>query len=278
MIDECYILKEPEVQTTSMVFNSPHSGRSYSESFLKNSLLKKPEIRASEDAYVDDLFSSVTEFGAPLLTAVAPRAFVDLNRQADELDSAIIQGVNKNILNSRVLSGLGVIPRIVSKGNNIQSGKMTIEQANLRLDKSYFPYHYKLKKLLDQTKLEFGKVILIDCHSMLMRSTHSLRSSDGKSPNIVLGNRFGSSCSSDIMEQIKSSFEDAGFRVSQNIPFSGAYILKNYGRPSINEHAVQIEIDRGLYLNEKLVEKSDKYYDLKYKLKTVIRDIVSIGK
>jgi N-formylglutamate amidohydrolase len=91
MIDECYILKEPEVQTTSMVFNSPHSGRSYSESFLKNSLLKKPEIRASEDAYVDDLFSSVTEFGAPLLTAVAPRAFVDLNRQADELDSAIIQ-------------------------------------------------------------------------------------------------------------------------------------------------------------------------------------------
>ena len=278
MIDECYILKEPEVQTTSMVFNSPHSGRSYSESFLKNSLLKKPEIRASEDAYVDDLFSSVTEFGAPLLTAVAPRAFVDLNRQADELDSAIIQGVNKNILNSRVLSGLGVIPRIVSKGNNIQSGKMTIEQANLRLDKSYFPYHYKLKKLLDQTKLEFGKVILIDCHSMPMRSTNSLRSSDGKSPNIVLGNRFGSSCSSDIMEQIKSSFEDAGFRVSQNIPFSGAYILKNYGRPSINEHAVQIEIDRGLYLNEKLVEKSDKYYDLKYKLKTVIRDIVSIGK
>ncbi|MDA9308654.1 N-formylglutamate amidohydrolase [Amylibacter sp.] len=278
MIDECYILKEPEVQTTSMVFNSPHSGRSYSESFLKNSLLKKPEIRTSEDAYVDDLFSSVTEFGAPLLTAVAPRAFVDLNRQADELDSAIIQGVNKNILNSRVLSGLGVIPRIVSKGNNIQSGKMTIEQANLRLDKSYFPYHYKLKKLLDQTKLEFGKVILIDCHSMPMRSTHSLRSSDGKSPNIVLGNRFGSSCSSDIMEQIKSSFEDAGFRVSQNIPFSGAYILKNYGRPSINQHAIQIEIDRGLYLNEKLVEKSDKYYDLKYKLKTVIRDIVSIGK
>ena len=171
-----------------------------------------------------------------------------------------------------------MIPRIVSKGNNIQSGKMTIEQANLRLDKSYFPYHYKLKKLLDQTKLEFGKVILIDCHSMPMRSTHSFRSSDGKSPNIVLGNRFGSSCSSDIMEQIKSSFEDAGFRVSQNIPFSGAYILKNYGRPSINEHAVQIEIDRGLYLNEKLVEKSDKYYDLKYKLKTVIRDIVSIGK
>ncbi|MDC0096271.1 N-formylglutamate amidohydrolase [Amylibacter sp.] len=278
MIDECYILKEPEVQTTSMVFNSPHSGRSYSESFLKNSLLKKPEIRASEDAYVDDLFSSVTEFGAPLLTAVAPRAFVDLNRQADELDSAIIQGVNKNILNSRVLSGLGVIPRIVSKGNNIQSGKMTIEQANLRLDKSYFPYHYKLKKLLDQTKLEFGKVILIDCHSMPMRSTHSLRSSDGKSPNIVLGNRFGSSCSSDIMEQIKSLFEDAGFRVSQNIPFSGAYILKNYGRPSVNQHAIQIEIDRGLYLNEKLVEKSDKYYDLKYKLNTVIRDIVSIGK
>ena len=155
---------------------------------------------------------------------------------------------------------------------------MTIEQANLRLDKSYFPYHYKLKKLLDQTKLEFGKVILIDCHSMPMRSTHSFRSSDGKSPNIVLGNRFGSSCSSDIMEQIKSSFEDAGFRVSQNIPFSGAYILKNYGRPSINQHAIQIEIDRGLYLNEKLVEKSDKYYDLKYKLKTVIRDIVSIGK
>ena len=278
MIDEQYILKDPKTQTTSMVFNSPHSGRCYLESFLKNSILDKTEIRASEDAYIDDLFSSSTDFGAPLLSAVAPRAYVDLNRHANELDSAIIQGVEKNTLNSRILSGLGVIPRIVSRGRNIQSGKMTIEQANLRLNRSYFPYHEKLKDLLEKTQSNFGKVILIDCHSMPIGSTESLKSSDGKSPNIVLGDRFGLSCSSEIMAQIKQSFEDAGFRVSQNIPFSGAYILKNYGKPSINQHAIQIEIDRGLYLNEELVEKSDEYDELKHKLKKVIREIVLIGK
>jgi len=104
MIDEQYILKEPKTQTTSMVFNSPHSGRCYLESFLKNSILDKTEIRASEDAYIDDLFSSSTDFGAPLLSAVAPRAYVDLNRHANELDSAIIQGVEKNTLNSSMRS------------------------------------------------------------------------------------------------------------------------------------------------------------------------------
>ena len=113
---------------------------------------------------------------------------------------------------------------------------------------------------------------------MPIGSTESLKSSDGKSPNIVLGDRFGLSCSSEIMAQIKQSFEDAGFRVSQNMPFSGAYILKNYGKPSINQHAIQIEIDRGLYLNEELVEKSDEYDELKHKLKKVIREIVLIGK
>lgn len=278
MINKCYILKKPEVQTSSLVFNSPHSGRNYSESFLKNSLLNKPEIRSSEDAYVDDLFSSVTDFGAPLLAAVVPRAYVDLNRHANELDSAIIQGVNKNTLNSRVLSGLGVIPRIVSRGTNIQSGKITLEQAKMRLNESYFPYHKKLKNLLDQTKAEFGKVILIDCHSMPMASTQSLKTFNRQTPEIILGDRFGSSCSLEVMSQVKSSFEDAGFRVSQNIPFSGAFILKNYGQPSINQHAIQIEIDRSLYLNEKLVEKSDQYDEVKYKLKTVIRNITSIGK
>jgi len=278
MINESYILKKPKIQTTSVVFSSPHSGRNYSESFLADTLLEKPEIRASEDAYIDDLFSCAIEYGAPLLAAVTPRAYVDLNRQSDELDSAIIKGVNKNSLNPRVISGLGVIPRIVSQGRNIQSGKITLEQANSRLKKSYFPYHNKLKEILEQTKSKFGQVILIDCHSMPKGSAYSAKESDGKIPDVVLGDRFGSSCSAKIMNEIRSVFQDYGFTVSYNIPFSGAYILKNYGHPSMNQHAIQIEIDRSLYLDERIVEKSESFKGLQNKLTKVIKDIILVGK
>ena len=119
MVNESYIFNTPTHQTTCIVFSSPHSGRNYSESFLNNSLLESPQIRTSEDAFVDDLFSCVTNFGASLLAAVAPRAYVDLNRHSDELDSAVISGINRGLTNARILSGLGVIPRVVARGSVI---------------------------------------------------------------------------------------------------------------------------------------------------------------
>lgn len=277
MVNESYIFNTPTHQTTCIVFSSPHSGRNYSESFLKNSLLETPQIRTSEDAYVDELFSCVTNFGASLLAAVAPRAYVDLNRHSDELDSAVISGINRGLTNARILSGLGVIPRVVARGSVIQSGKMSMEQAQERLDTVYYPYHQKLKKVLNQTHLTFGKSILIDCHSMPRRATSHIVVGEGRGPDVILGDRFGASCSKTITNQVENVFINQGFTVSRNIPFSGAYILQNYGCPSLNQHAIQIEINRSLYMIEETVEKSENYHCIRNRLQKVIEELVLIG-
>ena len=278
MVNESYIFNAPTHQTTCIVFSSPHSGRNYSESFLKNSLLETPQIRTSEDAYVDDLFSCVTNFGASLLAAVAPRAYVDLNRHSDELDSAAISGINRGLTNARILSGLGVIPRVVAKGSIIQSGKMSMEQAQERLDTVYYPYHQKLKKVINQTYLIFGKSVLIDCHSMPCKATTHIVVGEGLGPDVILGDRFGASCSKNITDQLENAFTNQGFTVSRNIPFSGAYILQNYGCPSLNQHAIQIEINRSLYMIEETVEKSENYHSIRNRLQKVVEEIVLIGK
>ena len=134
-----YYLREPKRLTSAVVFSSPHSGRDYPSAFLRASLLDDRALRSSEDAFVDDLFGAAPDFGAPLIAASAPRAYVDLNRSVEDLDPAIIQGVSRNHPNARVASGLGVIPRVVAEGRAIRSGKISYDEAQERLRKYYTP-------------------------------------------------------------------------------------------------------------------------------------------
>jgi N-formylglutamate amidohydrolase len=277
MLKESYIFSAPKRQTSCVIFGSPHSGRDYSESFLENSLLDSTQIRASEDAFVDELFSDAPEFGAPLLAACTPRAYVDLNRRADELDGALIDGVEKRNTNPRIASGLGVIPRVVAEGRAIRSGKLSLEQAKARLSEAYFPYHQMLKQALDQAHANFGQAILIDCHSMPHSATANMVVRGGGQPDIVLGDRFGASCAREITDQIEQIFVSQGFSVSRNVPFAGAYIVQNYGRPSLGRHAIQIEIDRSLYMDEQQVAKSDEYHAFKERLRAVVQQLAVLG-
>jgi len=274
---DSFIFHAPKRQTSSVVFGSPHSGRRYSESFLRETLLDSKQIRSSEDAFIDDLFACVPEFGAPMLSAVAPRAFVDLNRHADELDGSVIEGVSKSISNPRIASGLGVIPRVVSEGRVIQSGKMSLDQAQARLDEFYHPYHAKLKQILDDTRQVFGQSILIDCHSMPHGATSSMVVKGGGRPDVVLGDRFGASCSREISHAIEKAFVDQGFSVSRNVPFAGAFIVQEYGRPSLGQHAIQIELDRNLYMDETKIVKNERYWDTRDRVRLVVQDLVQIG-
>ena len=161
-----YNLRRPEERTTSVVFASPHSGRDYPVAFIRKSVLDEQQIRSSEDVFVDQLFRSAPEFGAPLLTALAPRSYVDLNRAPEELDQALIEGVRRISHNPRVASGLGVIPRVVANGRAIYRGKMTLDEAHHRISHYWRPYHDMLQTLLDESQNKFGEAILIDCHSM----------------------------------------------------------------------------------------------------------------
>lgn len=277
MPKQAFTLTRPTQWTSPVVFSSPHSGCDYPEWFLDRSVLNARTIRSSEDAYVDRLFEVAPRFGAPFLAAGAPRAFLDLNRAASELDPALIRGVRKVGHNPRVASGLGVIPRVVANGRPIYSGKMPRDEAEKRIKKYWHPYHDQLQALLDEARGLFGRVVLLDCHSMPHEAVANLARSGVSRPDIVLGDRFGASADPDIVDQVEAAFVNAGLRVGRNAPFAGAFVTQHYGRPARKQHAIQIEIDRSLYLNEATVQPSADYEAFRALIETVIADLVMIG-
>lgn len=277
MPKRAFTLDHPAHRNTSVVFASPHSGCDYPDWFLNQSILPAKAVRSSEDAFVDRLFDIASDLGAPFLRGAAPRAFVDYNRSAEELDPALIAGISSNQKNPRVASGLGVIPRVVAGGQPIYRGKIPLKEAQRRLDTYWRPYHSQLQTLLNESFKTFGEAILIDCHSMPHEALGAVRAPDGQRPNIVLGDRFGAACRGDIVDQIEQAFVDEGFVVSRNSPFAGAYIAQHYGRPSRNQNAVQIEIDRSLYMDETRITPHRDFQDIRRSLQRVIGDIVAIG-
>lgn len=278
MADSPFTLALPPRRTTSVIFASPHSGRLYPARFLALAVLDERVIRSSEDAFVEDLFAAAPGCGAPLLAATTPRAYVDLNRGADELDPALIEGVRRLSHNPRVASGLGVIPRVVSNGRAIYSGKLPLAEAQDRLTSHWHPYHDQLQALIDQNNRAFGQAILIDCHSMPHEALDSIGPVGGSRPDVVLGDRFGAAASGSVVDRIEAAFAAAGLRVARNMPFAGAYITQTYGRPSRGQHAVQVEIDRALYMNETTIDRSPDYAAFKALITGVIAEIASIGR
>jgi len=276
--NQSFRLQRPEKRTTSVVFASPHSGRQYSDAFLRQVILNEQEIRSSEDAFVDDLFAGATDHGAPLLMAQAPRAYLDLNRGPDEFDAAVVAGIRRVAHNPRIASGLGVIPRVVSNGRAIYNGKLTLQEAHDRVTHIWRPYHDTLQSTLDQAHRGFAEAILIDCHSMPHEALENVGPPGATRPDIVLGDRFGASAASSIVEQIEGAFTAAGFKVARNMPFAGAYICQHYGRPSRRQHAVQVEIDRSLYMDERTILPNSNFAAFRDVLNGVIADLAAIGR
>jgi len=277
MSNPAFLLFPPARPLSSVVFASPHSGSEYPETFLCASVLDRQAIRSSEDAFVDRLFACAPGFGAPLLCARAPRAFVDLNRSPDELDPALIEGVRRHGHNPRVASGLGVIPRVVSNGRAIYRGKLPMGEARSRLETYWRPYHAALQDLLDQAHHRFGEAILIDCHSMPHEAMDGIARSGGSRPEIVLGDRFGAAADMQVVERVEAAFVAAGLVVSRNTPFAGAYVTQAYGRPSRRQHAIQVEIDRSLYMDERRIEPNANFDAFRALLQGVIAEIAAIG-
>ena len=272
---EAYILIRPPVQTCPVIFASPHSGRDYRAEFLAQAVLDRHAIRSSEDAFVDDLFGMAPGCGAPLLAARAPRAFIDLNRAADELDPAVIEGIGRAPHNPRVSSGLGVIPRVVAGGRAIYRGKMPLSEAERRIRRFWHPYHQALAALVEETRAAFGEAILIDCHSMPHEAIEAHTRPGQLRPEVVLGDRDGATAGREGMERVEAAFAGAGVRVGRNTPFAGAYVAQAYGRPSRGVHVVQVEIDRALYMDEVRVEPLAGFVGFRDLIAGVVAELVS---
>ena len=240
----------PRRQSVPIVFNSAHSGRNYPERFLQLTRLDRLTIRQSEDSFVDDLFSRAPFLGAPLLRACFPRAYLDVNREPYELDPAMFRDPlpeNANITSPRVAAGLGTIARIVAENRPIYRTSLTWEDALMRIHGIYRPYHTCLQKLLTRTRSRFGLAILIDCHSM----PGADRPGRNRGPDIILGDRFGTTCAPRLTGFVQEFFENSGLSVARNRPYAGGFITRSYGNPNHGVHALQIEIARHLYMNEK---------------------------
>lgn len=278
MHQAAYELIRPTRRDTSVIFASPHSGRVYSDAFLRSIVLDKREIRSSEDAFVDQLFAPSASHGAVFLAAGVPRAYVDLNRAAEELDPALIDGVRRLAHNPRIASGLGVIPRVVANGRAIYRGKIGIMEVHDRINRYWRPYHDMLQTLIDESHVQFGEAILVDCHSMPHEALDVVAHGDGRRPDVVLGDRFGASAAESVIERIEAAFTGAGLRVVRNSPFAGAYITQNYGRPSRRQHAIQVEIDRALYMDEKRIEPNSNFDAFSKTINAVIEQVAQIGR
>ncbi len=269
-------ISEPDRATTPVVFCSPHSGRIYPTHFLEQSRLDPHTLRRSEDCFVDLLFNCAPAYGAPLIAALFPRAYLDVNREPYELDPCLFGDHLPEFANptsTRVMGGLGTIARIVGDGTEIYDGHLTLEAGLARIKGLYHPFHEALKELLDETRKAFGYALLIDCHSM---PSNSMTGSPGRvRPDIVLGDRFGTSCDPIVIGFLHRTFEQLGYVVHINRPYAGGFITEHYGRPTIGSEALQIEINRGLYLNERTLEPAVGFERLQGDIETVVARLTS---
>lgn len=273
----------PAIQDTACLFASPHSGRDYTPEFIEQSPLGISNLRSSEDAFVDLLFASAPRHGANLLCARAPRAWVDLNRAEDELDPALIDGISlrRGGLNPRIASGLGVIPRVVAGGKVIHPGRIAMSEVEQRLAFAWRPYHAILRRLMDDTRDRHGQALLIDCHSTpheALRNHVGRASCTMPTPEIILGDRHGTSCAPAIMDAIEAVFRRAGFRVVRNAPFAGVHICRDYGHPPGGHHVVQVEIDRSLYMDEATITPLPGFESFRTRIDAVIQDLAALGR
>jgi N-formylglutamate amidohydrolase len=236
---------------TPLVFASPHSGRFYPDDMMSAAALDAVSIRRSEDALVDDLIAEAPAHGAAVIAASYARAYIDLNREPFELDASMFADELPEFARARtarVAAGLGAIARVVSEGQEIYRRKLTFAEARRRIEDAHRPYHAALQALIAEAKAAHGFAILLDWHSM---PAAAARAGGRERPaDIVLGDRFGAACAGVLTARVEREFEALGYRVVRNTPYAGGYTTEHYGQPGRRAHALQIEINRALYLDE----------------------------
>lgn len=264
---------QPVDWKAGVIFASPHSGAIYPPDLLTRSKLSAHQLRRNEDIFIDHLFRSAVSAGAPLLRAMFPRVIVDVNRAASELPpewEALKNGSDSAQPTPRAIAGLGVVPTYLSETQPIYSRMPDIDDVSNRLKRLYHPYHASLRSLLDTSLMRFGRALLVDCHSM-----PGFAPMGSRRPDIILGDRFGTSCHSDTLALFRELFTNAGYSVGINYPYAGGYTTTHYGKPQDGVEAVQIEVNRDLYVNPVTLSPKSGYVQLTEDLRIITQEIVA---
>jgi len=275
-LDPPFEILEPAEWRGPIVFNSPHSGRVYPQAFLASARLDLATLRRSEDSFVDDLIVGVVGRGHPVMRAHFPRCFVDVNREPYELDPRMFDGRLPSFANTRsmrVAGGLGTVARVVGDSQEIYDQRIPVEDALRRIESLYKPYHRALRRLLTRVHRDFGAAVLVDCHSM---PSSAGAKDDRNRADIVLGDRYGTSCVAAVSEAVEASLHQLGYAVSRNKPYAGGFITEHYGNPAAGVHSIQLEINRALYMDERRYERSASFAKLAADLVTMADDLAAL--
>jgi len=268
-LDPPFEILEPAEWRGPVLFNSPHSGNVYSRGFLSASRLDLATLRRSEDSFVDELCLDAVRRGYPLLRAHFPRCYVDVNREPYELDPRMFEGRLPSFANTRsmrVAGGLGTIARVVGDAQEIYGHRIPVDDAIRRIEGLYKPYHRALRRLFTRIHRDFGAAILIDCHSM--PSTAGAKDERPRA-DVVLGDRYGTSCVALVAETVESTLRAQGYSVSRNKPYAGGFITEHYGNPAAGLHAIQLEFNRAFYMDERRFERTPSFARLAADLEAV---------
>ena len=252
-------IAEPAIWRSPIIFNSPHSGSVYPEQFLSASRIDLAGLRRSEDLFMDELIGGLTDAGFPVVRVNFPRSYVDVNREPYELDPRMFTGRLPSFANTRsmrVAGGLGTIPRVVGDGEEIYRERLGVDDALGRIELLYKPYHRALRRLIHKAHQTFGTVILVDCHSM---PSTGISLDEPKRPDIVIGDRYETSCAPQLPNVIDDVMSGLGYSLARNKPYAGGFITEHYGNPASGLHAVQLELNRAVYMDERRRERGPRF-------------------
>lgn len=238
----------PASLPSRFVFASPHSGTLYPDDMAASPHLGEAGLCSAEDALIDRLIATGPSQGANVIAATLGRAYLDLNRDPEELDPVLIEGVEAGSATLRTSAGYGVVPRLSGDGHPLYDRTLSLAEAAGRIDRVHRPYHAVLSEIMFATRARAGSAVLIDWHSMPSRVTRTAQGARGV--DVVLGDRHGTACDPALTRRLKTLFESLGWRVALNHPYAGGWTTQVWGRPAEGFHAVQIELNRALYLDE----------------------------
>ena len=270
---EPVVVARPRRQGAPLVLASPHSGRDYSSEFIASARLDPLRLRRSEDSFVDELFADGPALGVPLVAATFPRAYCDANREPWELDPAMFADPLPSWVNTtspRVGAGLGTIARVVASGEGIYRGKLRFAEAEARVRACWEPFHSALAGEIEAVRDQFGACVLVDCHSMPASSLPPRGQAD-----VVLGDAHGTACAPGVVALVEAALAAEGFSVRRNDPFAGGFITRHYGRPREAIHAVQVEVNRALYMDEARIEPLPGFAEVRARLARVLAEVAA---
>jgi N-formylglutamate deformylase len=242
---------EPAGSPSPLVVDSPHSGRNYPADFAY--ICPLPLLRQTEDFLVDELVAGAIKAGATIIAANFPRSYIDANRAENDIDPAVLaeEWDAPLMFSERTALGLGLVRRLCMTGVPVYEAPLAKSDIKQRIENLYRPYHAALAGAVEQRLRLFGASYLLDCHSMPSRSqddAHAFR------PDFILGDRNGTSCDPAFTSKVRDLLQEMGYSVALNEPYKGMEIVRRYGQPAAGRHALQIEINRRLYMDERRLE------------------------